>query len=456
MQYLASESHNAGKESPAPVSLGLLRRKCACGNDAMGGGCGQCSKEGTLLRRQARDGSQSAAVPPIVHDVLSSPGYSLDQRTRSFFEQRLGYDFSQVRVHTGSRAAESARAVRASAYTVGHDIVLGSDKSTAGTAEGRRLLAHELTHVIQQGAHNTPSASSGLAIGPADDSHEHEAVRAEETITRHSASGTTGRVSRPRLQRSPYDVLKPGQPKPLDIKVTPTSRLIPFSEIDFREPPNPRAPITPSKTSPLPRPEGPEPPPKATAPTVAPEPDKPDKKEAGEGPEVKSTIQGSMSDKEITTVLEVGIPIKSAGPFYVFGQPVVLNKELTMELKAGPPKPPFGLPPPLSQLGVNLSLKALSLEFEPIKRLLPRMKEFQVAVSGEAGIDPLSPFRPELGVKTEVSAEYQLGNSPVSLFGKVGYKVTFPPGGNAEAAPIWDFGFKVLLPQFGKKPESRK
>jgi Domain of unknown function (DUF4157) len=89
-------------------------------------------------------------VPPIIDEVVSSPGQPLDTVTRSFIEPRFGHDFSEVRVHTDGKAAESARAVNAQAYTVGSDVVFGTGRYAPGSAEGTRLLAHELTHVVQQ------------------------------------------------------------------------------------------------------------------------------------------------------------------------------------------------------------------------------------------------------------------------------------------------------------------
>jgi hypothetical protein len=82
--------------------------------------------------------------------VLRSPGHALDEGVRSFMEPRFGQDFSRVRVRTDTRAAESAAAVSALAYTAGRDIVFGSGQYTPQTLAGRKLLAHELTHVIQQ------------------------------------------------------------------------------------------------------------------------------------------------------------------------------------------------------------------------------------------------------------------------------------------------------------------
>lgn len=89
-------------------------------------------------------------VPQIIHDVLRSPGQPLDAETRAFMEPRFGHDFGQVRVHTDAKAAESARAVNALAYTVGRDVVLGTSQYAPGNPSGRQLLAHEMAHVLQQ------------------------------------------------------------------------------------------------------------------------------------------------------------------------------------------------------------------------------------------------------------------------------------------------------------------
>ena len=110
------------------------------------------------LQRRAVNNAEPTAVPPIVHEVLRSPGQPLDAPTRAFFEPRLGHDFSKVRVHTDARAAESARAVNALAYTVKQDIAFGEGQYAPGAAEGRRLLAHELAHTVQQGG-DAPSLS---------------------------------------------------------------------------------------------------------------------------------------------------------------------------------------------------------------------------------------------------------------------------------------------------------
>lgn len=94
--------------------------------------------------------SSSAEAPGIVHDVLRSSGQPLNESTRAFLEPRFGHDFSDVRVHTDSRAADSARAVDALAYTIGRDVVFGAGQYAPEATQGRQLLAHELAHVVQQ------------------------------------------------------------------------------------------------------------------------------------------------------------------------------------------------------------------------------------------------------------------------------------------------------------------
>jgi len=126
-----------------------LQHMCSCGgSDAE---CANCKEEseGTLQRAAAQPGAPEEA-PPIVHEVLRSPGQPLDAATHEFMEARFGRDFGHVRVHGGSRAAESARSVSALAYSVGENIVFNGAGYSPGTESGRWLLAHELTHVLQQ------------------------------------------------------------------------------------------------------------------------------------------------------------------------------------------------------------------------------------------------------------------------------------------------------------------
>jgi peptidoglycan hydrolase-like protein with peptidoglycan-binding domain len=105
-----------------------------------------------IQRASAASEGNGVSAPLIVHEALSAPGQALDSTTRAFFEPRFGHDFSGVRVHTDGQAAEGARAVQARAYTLGRNIVFGSDEYAPATAVGKRLLAHELVHVVQQHA----------------------------------------------------------------------------------------------------------------------------------------------------------------------------------------------------------------------------------------------------------------------------------------------------------------
>jgi hypothetical protein len=104
------------------------------------------SRTSSITSSDAEEGT----VSPIVHEVLRSPRQALDAASRRSMDRRFGHDFSDVRVHTDTRAAESARSIDALAYTVDRDIVLGSGRYKPGADTGDRLLAHELTHVVQQ------------------------------------------------------------------------------------------------------------------------------------------------------------------------------------------------------------------------------------------------------------------------------------------------------------------
>jgi len=176
------------KNSP-PLSVaerdGMLQRKCACGSHTIGGSnCNECNKGRTLQRSPANPSEQTGAkpeVPAIVHDVLRSPGQPLDGGTRAFMEPRFGHDFSKVRVHADAPAAESAAAINAQAYTVGRDVVVGAGQYQPWTTEGRKLLGHELAHVVQQQAYASGGTSELRTTHPSENS-EHEARAAAHAI----------------------------------------------------------------------------------------------------------------------------------------------------------------------------------------------------------------------------------------------------------------------------------
>jgi hypothetical protein len=190
LQSTATKSH-ATNDNMLNSSL-LLQRKCACGapKSPLSGECEACKSKNRLqtklrigasndpleleadrvadqvlsapahsgligttprIQRFTRHSSgQADTAPDSVDRVLADSGRPLDKALQQDMGQRFGHDFSQVRVHTGSAAEQSARDVNAYAYTVGNDIVFGLGRFDSNVTEGRRLIAHELTHVIQQ------------------------------------------------------------------------------------------------------------------------------------------------------------------------------------------------------------------------------------------------------------------------------------------------------------------
>jgi hypothetical protein len=113
-----------------------------------------------LLSRSAEGVGGAGVAPPSVQATLASPGQPLAPSERAFFEPRFGMDFSQVRVHTDDLAQQSARDVHALAYTVGPHVVFGSGSHAPASTARRRLLAHELTHVVQQSQRRSPLISN--------------------------------------------------------------------------------------------------------------------------------------------------------------------------------------------------------------------------------------------------------------------------------------------------------
>lgn len=162
---------SSGHAHASPQPMPAVQRK----SRACGGGCPRCranyplqtkldvSRPGDALEQEAdRVAEQVLRMPQPefpgktdaagVREVSPCSGQSLDPAARAFMEPRFGQDFSEVRVYADARAAESAQAVNALAYTMGRDVVFGAGQYSPGTSHGRQVLAHELTHVVQQGA----------------------------------------------------------------------------------------------------------------------------------------------------------------------------------------------------------------------------------------------------------------------------------------------------------------
>lgn len=193
----------AGK-APLPGSSGLrLQRQCDCGNHTAGGGeCESCKNKHKLQRKPVRGAETPGFAPAIVHDVLRSPGRALDPGVRAFMGPRFGQDFSRVRVHTDARAAESALAVGARAYTVGRNVVFGDGAYDTNSPTGQRLLAHELAHVVQQKDAGVV-ASSPLPIGSPTDAAELAADRIADAALSGAGVGNEVGPADHTLRRTP-------------------------------------------------------------------------------------------------------------------------------------------------------------------------------------------------------------------------------------------------------------
>jgi uncharacterized protein DUF4157 len=191
-----------------------LQRACPCG-----GGCPKCQTEHRSqehARLQTKGVGSGAlgqtVVPPIVHDVLRSLGQPLDPEVCAFMEPRFGYDFSSVRVHSGVTAEQSARELEASAYTVGPDIVFARGQYAPHSVKGRQLIAHELTHVIQQSNVVSPTVSRPLSM---DASAEPTAAQVSDTGMSDQSAGHVEQGDGPSIQRRLLVTAKPSDNKGL-------------------------------------------------------------------------------------------------------------------------------------------------------------------------------------------------------------------------------------------------
>jgi hypothetical protein len=195
-----------GTTARPSVSGGVvnIQRACACG-----GTCDKCKKKQpedkhahVQLKAAGPASMEEIEAPPIVHEVLRSSGQPLDAGTRAFMEPKFGHDFSGVRVHTDARATRSARAVRAKAYTVGHDVVFAAGEHAPGTHEGQKLLGHELAHVVQQGN----SSLATLQRQPSGDDIDDTAVLEHQLKSKKSERAMLARMLRDLEEKITKDV----------------------------------------------------------------------------------------------------------------------------------------------------------------------------------------------------------------------------------------------------------
>jgi hypothetical protein len=249
--------------SASPLSRGgILQRQCeGCGQHTISGGeCGECGKKKIGLQRKLTIGASNdpleleadriadrvmsaspnsvvnsappriqrftvqttaqagMVAPASVDSVLSSPGSPLEPALQQDMGQRFGHDFSRVRVHTDAAAARSAQDVNANAYTVGHNIVFGERQLAPETNAGRRLIAHELTHVLQQ--LGTREIRNGHG------SEKRSLSRNSTTIQRQFAGETADEVLRRKAQESGANWAKGGNP------INPSAEKSHFSPVE--------------------------------------------------------------------------------------------------------------------------------------------------------------------------------------------------------------------------------
>lgn len=186
---------------PTPIHPRALQRRC-----------GDC-EDGLQRRTQGSETETPHSGPDTVAATLRQGGRPLDAATRAYFEPRFGADFSTVRIHTDTHAAESAAAVNALAYTVGRDMVFNSGQYAPHRDSGRRLLAHELAHVVQQGSADVNRGGRGneirgiriqRQIGPPGDrihgslldQYSHDTGLPRDTVTQHDPGYAAWLLSR--------------------------------------------------------------------------------------------------------------------------------------------------------------------------------------------------------------------------------------------------------------------
>ena len=142
-------------------------------------------------------------------DTTASGGNAMDPVTRRTMESHFGHNFGDVRIHTDSRAAQSARSVDARAYTLGNDVVFAAGEYAPEKKEGKRLLAHELAHVVQQGA-SRPSGPTAKTLSKSPQNSAGTVLQRQPTPTSHPDAGAPAPapatpVAPPQLTQVLYD-----------------------------------------------------------------------------------------------------------------------------------------------------------------------------------------------------------------------------------------------------------
>ena len=218
-----------------------LQRRCACGGvTGPDGECAACRAR-RLASERTVGGPDGGQAPPIVHDVVSRAGAPIASHVRAVAEQRFRHDFARVRIHSDAEAGRSAEAIGASAYTVGPDIVFGSGRYSPETRAGRRLLWHELTHVVQQASAGPRDTRDPIPIAESKDAEREAQSHAADSPAR---AGPAGAVSVSHVDRSVQRQVHPDTDFEVDVSAlsgVPYEKWSPELEAQYRRRMDPRA-----------------------------------------------------------------------------------------------------------------------------------------------------------------------------------------------------------------------
>jgi Domain of unknown function (DUF4157) len=198
--------------------------------------CSECEEEDKHVQKKGKTSTIGGmSAPSVVHEAINTGGQSLDAGTRSFMEARFGYDLGNVRVHDDSLAHQSSHEINALAYTLGNHVAFASGQYKPDTDTGKKLLAHELTHVMQQEG----SDSNFIQRDGADDVEE-ESARQGERFRAERRRNLTKAIDLMKFNKVRVDCPKSTNVKLLDVlagmrsKVAQNKKCIKFFKDNFK------------------------------------------------------------------------------------------------------------------------------------------------------------------------------------------------------------------------------
>jgi hypothetical protein len=199
----ASSKEREHAPKPSNLAQDLLALQRTAGNQAV-------TQLLQSVQHHSSPGAPMSEASSIVHEVLRSPGQPLATGTRAFMESAFGQGFSHVRIHSDTQAAALSAGLNARAFTIGRDIAFGVGEYQPGTLIGDALIAHELTHVIQQGG-RLVAPQAKLEVSHPTDAAEIEADTLAESVI--------SSAERPSTSRSPvlHDQLRVTPPQSLGL-----------------------------------------------------------------------------------------------------------------------------------------------------------------------------------------------------------------------------------------------